>query len=483
MGTKASIRWSKKITPCQVQQLIRAERDVKRALLVFDAATAEYVNGFKHDHTTYGLIISRLASANQFRSAEMLLYRMKEEECKITENIFLSICKAYSQAHKPLDALRIFNKMKEFQCEPTPKSYLIIFDILVSENRLKMAQDFYKHMTKAGIPPSVGSFNILLKALCKSSRTLDAAFKVFEQMPVRGFVPDCYTYGTLINGLCRLGQITKARKLLLEMEKKDCSPSVVTYSSLIHGLCLSNCMDEALEMLNIMSSKNIKPNVITYSSLMDGLCKRGRSSEAMGLLEKMVNQCLLPNNITYSSLIDGLCKEGKLQEALEILDRMKLQGYQPDAGLYSKFVNGLCESCKFHEAANYLDEMILSGVFPSRFTKNVHFKMYNTVVKGLCSQNSFDRAFQVYRCMQTRCISTEHETFHILVVSFCRKGDLHKSAHIVNEMVLSGHTPGEATWTAIIGGFWARRKVREAAELMQNTLIKQHAGLNGTILS
>ncbi|KAG9445825.1 hypothetical protein H6P81_011953 [Aristolochia fimbriata] len=130
MAGKASIRWSKKITPCQVLQLIRAERDVKRALMVFDAATAEHANGFKHDHTTYRLIISRLASANQFRSAEMLLNRMKEEECTITEDIFLSICKAYGQAHKPLDALRVFNKLKEFQCEPTPTSYLIILDIL-----------------------------------------------------------------------------------------------------------------------------------------------------------------------------------------------------------------------------------------------------------------------------------------------------------------------------------------------------------------
>ena len=124
MGSKAMFKWSIQITPSLVEQLLRAERDLQKAILIFDSATAEYAKGFQHDQSTFSLMISKLVSANQFRSAEELLNRM-EEKCNITEDIFLSICRAYGRVHRPLDAVRIFHTMKDFQCKPTEKSYVI----------------------------------------------------------------------------------------------------------------------------------------------------------------------------------------------------------------------------------------------------------------------------------------------------------------------------------------------------------------------
>ncbi|KAA8515213.1 hypothetical protein F0562_018392 [Nyssa sinensis] len=471
MGSKTMIKWPKQITASLVEQLIRAERDLQKAILIFDAATAEYTNGFRHDHITFGLMISRLITVNQFRSAEDLLNRMKDEKCRITEDIFLSICRAYGRVHKPLDAIRIFQKMKEFECERTQKSYVTVFAILVGENQLKMALSFYRYMREKGIPPSVTSLNILIKALCKNSGTMNAALRIFCEMPNHGCIPDSYTYGTLINGLCKLGKISEAKELFTEMDTKGCSPTVVTYTSLIHGLCQLNNVDEAVGLLEEMTSKGIEPNVFTYSSLMDGLCKRGHCSKAMELLKIMVSKRLVPNMITYSTLIHGLCKEGKLREALEILDRMKLQGLKPDAGLYWKIINGFCDVKRFQEAANFLDEMVLGGISPNRVTWSLHVRIHNTVVQGLCTVSDPSRAFQLYLSMRTRGISVEAKTYDSLVNCFCKKGDLHKAARIVDEMVIDGCIPDEGTWRAVVGGFWDRRKVREVAELIQVELM------------
>ena len=131
MGSKTLMKWPKQITTSFVEQLIKAERDIHKAIVIFDSATAEYSNGFRHDHTTFGLMISRLASVNQFRLAEGMLHRMKEENCEVTEDLLLTICRAYGRVHRPLDAVRIFRGMVEFQLRPTQKSYITIFDILV----------------------------------------------------------------------------------------------------------------------------------------------------------------------------------------------------------------------------------------------------------------------------------------------------------------------------------------------------------------
>ncbi|KAF3947720.1 hypothetical protein CMV_026180 [Castanea mollissima] len=449
MGSKAMFKWSRQITPSLVEQLLRAERDVQKAVLIFDSATAEYGNGFQHDHNTFGLMISKLVSSNQFRSAEELLNRMKEEKCNITEDIFLSICRAYGRVHRPLDAVRVFHKMDDFQCKPTERSYITVFAILVEENQLKIALRFYRHMREIGIPPSVASLNVLIKALCKNSGTMDSALRIFREMPNRGCTPDSYTFGTLINGLCRFGKIGEAKELFKEMETKGCLPSVVTYTSLIHGLCQSNDLDEAIGLLEEMTVKGIDPNVFTYSALMDGFCKGGRSSQAMELLEMMISKRQRPNMITYSTLIHGLCKEGKLREALEILDRMKLQGLKPDAGLYMKIINGFCDVSKFQEAANFLDEMVLGGISPNRLTWSLHVRIYNMVVQGLCTNGDPNRAFQLYLSMRSRGISINTGTFDSLVECFCKRGDLHKAARIVDEMVIDGCVPVEGTWNAV----------------------------------
>ncbi|ONI04888.1 hypothetical protein PRUPE_6G346200 [Prunus persica] len=157
---------------------------------------------------------------------------------------------------------------------------------------------------------------------------------------------DSDTYGTLINGLCKLGKIGEAKELFNEMETKGCLPSVVTYTSLIHGFCQTNNLDEAVGLFEHMKTKCL------YLQLFDGW---------MELLDLMVSKRHKPNSITYSTLLHGFCEEGMLQEALEILDRMKLQGMKPDAGLYGKVISSFCNICKFQEAANFLDEMVLRG--------------------------------------------------------------------------------------------------------------------------
>ncbi|KAL1537839.1 pentatricopeptide repeat-containing protein [Salvia divinorum] len=473
MGTKSMVKWPKQITPSLVERLMSAEKDLDRAISVFESATAEYSNGFRHDQTTFGLMIRRLLSANKFHHAEEMLARMKLENCNANEDIFLSICRAYGRVHKPLEVVRIFRKMKEFECEPTARSYITVFSILVDESHLKMAFTFYRYMRKQGIPACVPSLNVLIKALCKSSGTMDSAFQIFKEMPKRGHTPDSYTYGTLINGLCRGSRILEAKELLIDMEANACAPSVFTYSCLIHGLCQSNKLSDAMELFKEMKRKGVDPNVYTYSSLIDGLCKNGHSLQAIKLMERMARNGLVPNSITYSSLINGLSKEGKIQEMVQILDRMKLQDLKPDAGLYSKVINGFCEVGKFHEAANFLDEMSLSGITPNRVTWGLHVRIHNRVVQGLCSLSNHSQALPLYRSLRGRGISVEARTFESLMQWCCKKGDLHEAARVLEEMVVDGCIPGEEIWNGVVVGFWDRRKVREASELLKTKLIDE----------
>ncbi|KAL0425472.1 UNVERIFIED_CONTAM: Pentatricopeptide repeat-containing protein [Sesamum radiatum] len=113
MGGKSMMKWPKQITSYFVEQLICSERDLDKAISIFNAATVEYSNGFRHDQNTFGLMIRRLLSANKFVLAEDMLVRMKQEKCDMSEDIFLSIYRAYARDHKSLEVLRVFGKTNE----------------------------------------------------------------------------------------------------------------------------------------------------------------------------------------------------------------------------------------------------------------------------------------------------------------------------------------------------------------------------------
>ncbi|RID60490.1 hypothetical protein BRARA_F03642 [Brassica rapa] len=470
MGSKAKMfKWSKDITPSQVIKLMRAEKDVEKLISVFDSATAEYANGFLHDQSSFSYMVSRLVSANKFKAAEDLVARMKIENCVVSEDTLLSICRGYGRVHRPFDSLRVFHKMKDFDCDPSHKGYVTLLAILVEENQLKLAFKFYKNMREIGLPPTVASLNVLIKALCRNEKTVDAGLKIFLEMPKRGCEPDSYTYGTLISGLCRFGRVDEAKKLFEEMVAKDCSPTVVTFTSMIHGLCGSKNVEEAMRYLEEMRRKGIEPNVFTYSSLMDGLCKDGRPLQAMELFETMMAKGCRPNMVTYSTLITGLCKEQKIQEAVELLDRMNLQGLKPDAGLYGKVISGFCNVSKFREAANFLDEMILGGITPNRLTWNIHVKTSNEVVRGLCASYP-TRAFTLYLSMRSRGISVEVETLDSLVKCLCKKGEFQKAVQLVNEIVADGCIPNKGTWKVLIGHTLDKTIVGEASESLLRDL-------------
>ena len=231
-SVKLMFKWAKTVTPSHVEQLIRVERDINKALLIFDSATAEYTNGFKHDLNTFRFVISKMVSANQFRLADTLLDRMKE--------IILMSLRIYFSLFVGLMVVSISHWIPLEFSTKCRISIASVFAILVEENQSKLAFRSYRYMRKMGIPPTVASVNVLIKALCKNSGTMDSAMYIFREMSNHRCEPDSYTYGTLINGLCRLGNIVKAKELLREMETKGFSPSVVTYTSMIHGLCRWN---------------------------------------------------------------------------------------------------------------------------------------------------------------------------------------------------------------------------------------------------
>ncbi|KAL5704882.1 hypothetical protein ACHQM5_023246 [Ranunculus cassubicifolius] len=163
---------------------------------------------------------------------------------------------------------------------------------------------------------------------------LEAARRLFSTLVDAGFVPDNFTYCTLIHGFSAAGNVKEAFNIRDEMEKQGIMPNIVTYNALINGLCKSGNLNRAERLFYKLSLKGLARTVVTYNTLIHGYCQAGNIDEALKLKEKMTEEGIAPSYITYSTLIFAVCKQGDMNISLKFFKEMVDAGVYPDIQTY-----------------------------------------------------------------------------------------------------------------------------------------------------
>merc|ERR1719502_913449 len=89
------------------------------------------------------------------------------------------------------------------------------------------------------------------------------------------------TYNTLIDVLCRNGDLDRASQLFQDMTLRDVTPDVITYSTIIKGHCARGDLEQALQLFALMRKRGITPDAI-----LDGCAhKKMRSLTEQVLLD------------------------------------------------------------------------------------------------------------------------------------------------------------------------------------------------------
>ncbi|KAF6153295.1 hypothetical protein GIB67_003485 [Kingdonia uniflora] len=64
--------------------------------------------------------------------------------------------------------------------------------------------------------------------------------------------------------------------------------SDVTYGTIVDGLCKIGNIDQAIKLLKDMEKGNRKPNILMYIAIIDGLCKDEQITKAQNLFKEMI---------------------------------------------------------------------------------------------------------------------------------------------------------------------------------------------------
>uniref|UniRef100_A0A1S3EIB3 Pentatricopeptide repeat-containing protein At1g77405 n=2 Tax=Cicer arietinum TaxID=3827 RepID=A0A1S3EIB3_CICAR len=239
---------------------------------------------------------------------------------------------------------------------------------------------------------TTATITCLIKVLAEQGLINEASL-TFYRMRQFGCKPDIQAYNSLINAMCNVGNFTKARHLLQQMELPGfrCPPDTFTYTILISSYCrygikISGCkkavrrrLYEANKLFRVMVFRGIVPDVVTYNALIDGCCKTYRVGRALELFDDMKKRGCVPNRVTYDSFIRYYCAVNEIDKAVEFLrdmQRLNDEGVVASCSSYTPIIHALCEVERVVDAWSFVVELVDRGFVPREYT-------YKLVCDGL----------------------------------------------------------------------------------------------------
>ncbi|KAL6501180.1 hypothetical protein OROHE_025043 [Orobanche hederae] len=150
------------------------------------------------------------------------------------------------------DALCLYEKMSRTRPLPSVVQFTKLLSRLVNLKEYAAGIYLFKDMCNLGVSVDDYTMNIAINSYCLSDR-VDYGFSVLGWFFKRGFIPDVFTFNTLLKGLFRGNRINEAQELFRKMVKEElCELSVVTYGTVIDGLCKAGNTAMAIDLLTVM---------------------------------------------------------------------------------------------------------------------------------------------------------------------------------------------------------------------------------------
>ncbi|KAK2371883.1 Tetratricopeptide repeat (TPR) superfamily protein [Trifolium repens] len=383
-----------------------------------------------------------LCGAGKFDQAFRIICEMMGKGFVPDDSTYSKVIGFLCEASKVEKAFSLFEEMKRNGIVPSVYTYTILIDSFCKAGLIQQARKWFHEMLSEGCTPNVVTYTALIHAYLKARKVSDAN-ELFEMMLLEGCKPNVVTYTALIDGHCKAGQIEKACQIYarlrgdiessdmdeyFKLDHNNCEePNVFTYGALVDGLCKANRVKEARELLDTMSAHGCEPNQIVYDALIDGFCKIGKLQDAQEVFAKMSERGYSPNLYTYSSLIDCLFKDNRLDLVLKVLSKMLENSCTPNVVIYTEMVDGLCKVGKTDEAYKLMLKMEEKGCNPNVVT-------YTAMIDGFGKSGKIEQCIELFRDMCSRGCAPNFITYRVLINHCCSNGLLDEAYILLDEM-------------------------------------------------
>ncbi|GMP77338.1 hypothetical protein CsSME_00033640 [Camellia sinensis var. sinensis] len=155
-----------------------------------------------------------------------------------------------------------------------------------------------------GIQVDLCTFNIAINCYCRLNQ-VHFGFSLLGSLFKRGYTQNATTFTTLINGLILEDKTPEAVELFKKLIRmREIQPGVVMYRTIVNGLYKTRNTSRAVSLLRIMEEGRCEPSIVVYNTIIDSLCKDRMVDDAVKLFTEMDEKGIFPD-VSQLQLFDS----------------------------------------------------------------------------------------------------------------------------------------------------------------------------------
>ncbi|KAI3717320.1 hypothetical protein L1987_68869 [Smallanthus sonchifolius] len=273
--------------------------------------------GFEADGFVQNGLVAVYAKCGRIDNAGMVFERLGDR----TVVSWTSIISAYAQNGKPVEALRIFKKMRMYGLQPDWITLVSVISAYADIEDLGQGESCHSCVIRMGLE-SEPDLRIALVTLYAKCGNIMVAKSLFDEVETCNVI----MWNTMISGFAKNGYCDEAIVLFKRMLSKNVKPDSVTVCSTILACAQLGSLEEARKMGGYIDQSEFKTDVFVNSALIDMYAKCG----SVDLARKVFDKTKTKDIVVWSSMIVGYGLHGKAHEAINLFNLMKQAGVGPN---------------------------------------------------------------------------------------------------------------------------------------------------------
>ncbi|XP_077215201.1 pentatricopeptide repeat-containing protein At4g13650-like [Tasmannia lanceolata] len=267
-------------------------------------------------------------------------------------------------------------------------------------------------------------------------KSLPTGKSLHAQLIKSGFLPEPQLFNHLINLYSKLSDLVDARKLFDEMPHRN----LISFSTLISGYSQLGSPQSALDLITQLQKQEISPNQYVFSSLILACTKLNSVNQGKQIHAQVIVSDFESDRFVKTSLIDMYSKCGDLESTFLVFDQCPITIRDPV--MYNSMISGLVSFGSYEKALGvFVQAREDFDLRPTGFTFCSLIKACTNLDRGIGEQI---HGFSVKTGFDSDCfVGTS------LVDMYGRFGDMESSEIVFRSILLTDL----ALYNAMIVGF------------------------------
>lgn len=467
-------------------------------------------NAKRQGYLTHAHLIVSGFLSNVHLGTKLIIFYSKMGDMNSARNVFdkmlersvvswTALISGYSQSGNFEEALRVYSEMHKDGVRPNQYTYSSALQTctgLVCLDRGKQIHgraqkgwfvnnlfvqsalvDFYSKCGK--VEDAFSVFNSMMKRDLVSWNSIiggfaiqgfyDNAFLMFRLMLREGFLPDCFTFGSVLKapigggGLMEVGLI---HNFIVQLGFESHS---TLSGSLIDSYVKCGSLDKANQLYKNIHSKDI----ISCTALITGYAHEGKNSiEALKLFNEIRWTHVRIDNIMLCSLLSLCAKMASLCLGKQIHSLGLKCANHIDVAMGNSLIDMYSKSGEIEDAKRIFYEMEKKNIIT-----------WTTLITGLGRNGCGNEAVSLYKKMEDQGLKPNDVTLLSLLSACSRNGLTGEGWDCFHKIVYNNNiSPTAEQYSCLIDLFAREGYLEEAYNLISNMNFKSNATLWGSIL-